>query len=94
LILTTNRSTWKCNGALIKTDAGSPSDAKVKHDITFLSEKYSVFFDKLRPVSFIYNLFPGYGDSQRVHTGFIANEVEAALYDSELTTQEFAGLVI
>lgn len=82
---------WYYNGAEIATTG---SDKKIKHDINSLSDKYSTFFDQLRPVSFIYNKNQfGYGTSQRVHTGFIANEVETALTNSGLTTQEFAGFV-
>lgn len=81
----------QANGVQI---GSSGSDKKIKHDINNLSEKYSIFFDQLRPVSFIYNENSfGYGSSQRTHTGFIANEVETALTNSNLTTQEFAGFV-
>ena len=82
---------WYYNGTEIATTG---SDKKIKHDISSLSDKYSTFFDQLRPVSFIYNKNQfGYGTSQRTHTGFIANEVETALTNSGLTTQEFAGFV-
>ena len=46
-------------------------------------------FDNLRPVRYKYND----GTSDRFHTGFIAQEVEQALTDSEIDSQEFAGFV-
>lgn len=77
----------------VEIDA-SGSDLSIKHNINNLSEKYSMLFDRLRPVSFVYNEGEyGYGSSQRAHTGFIANEVEQALEDCGLTTQEFAGYI-
>lgn len=65
------------------------SDVNKKHDIKYLSEKYDTFFDNLIPRLFKYND----GTSDRFHTGFIAQEVETGIYDSSLTTQDFAGFV-
>jgi hypothetical protein len=44
-------------------------------------------FDSLRPVTFKYNK----GTSNRLHTGFIAQEVAQATKEAGLTTQEFAA---
>lgn len=87
--------TWYYENKEIATD-GSGSDYRIKHDINPLSQKYSTFFDQLEPISFIYNQNNkfNYGTSQRVHLGFIANNVEKALVNSNLTNQDFAGLVI
>ena len=74
--------TWK--GTLTAT-----SDGNLKHDIENLSEKYSLFFDKIRPVRFKFNN----GSSDRFHTGFIAQEIERAILESGLTTQEAALFV-
>lgn len=65
------------------------SDENKKNSIEELPEKYSVLFDNLRPVRYKYND----GTSDRFHTGFIAQEVEQALTDSEIDSQEFAGFV-
>ena len=65
------------------------SDANKKNSVEELPEKYSTLFDNLRPVRYKYND----GTSNRYHTGFIAQEVEQALNDSEIDTQEFAGFV-
>ncbi len=71
------------------SSAAVTSDAGKKHDIADLDDRYSVFFDMVRPVAYKYND----GTSGRYHTGFIANEVEAALAEAGISTQEFAGFV-
>lgn len=65
------------------------SDENKKNSIEQLPEKYSELFDNLRPVRYKYNE----GTSDRFHTGFIAQEVEQALTDSEIDSQEFAGFI-
>ena len=47
-------------------------------------------FDNLLPIKYKYNE----GTSGRYHTGFIAQEVNAALDKAKLSTQDFAGLTI
>ena len=73
--------TWKLNSATIST-----SDQNAKNSILPQQEIYSKLFDKLNPVTFKYND----GTSGRTHFGFIAQEVEQAVLDVGLTTQEFA----
>lgn len=63
------------------------SDKNLKNSIEPFSEQYTKLFDELRPVCYKYND----GTSNRYHTGFIAQEVESAIYASGLTTQDFAG---
>ena len=63
------------------------SDRNLKNSIEPFSEQYTKLFDELRPVCYKYND----GTSNRYHTGFIAQEVESAIYASGLTTQDFAG---
>ena len=80
----------KLNGTWIGTSSAAiTSDAGKKHDIIDLDDRYSAFFDAVRPVVYRYND----GTSGRFHTGFIANEVEAALASAGISTQEFAGFV-
>lgn len=64
------------------------SDINKKNTINILSNSYTNIFDQLRPVTFKYNN----GTSDRLHTGFIAQEVEQAVLDAGLTTQEFAAI--
>ena len=65
------------------------SDANKKHSITDLSERYSSLFDNLTPRLYKYND----GTSDRVHVGFIAQEVEEAITAAGLSSKEFAGFV-
>ncbi len=74
--------TWYLGNSLLTS-----SDENKKNSIEELPEKYSALFDNLRPVRYKYND----GTSDRFHTGFIAQEIEQALIDSEIDSQEFAG---
>lgn len=65
------------------------SDARAKHDIETLDERYDVFFDNLFPQRFKYNL----GTSDRYHTGYITRNVQEALAIAEIPEKEFAGIV-
>ena len=47
-------------------------------------------FDNLKPVTYKYND----GTSDRLHTGFIAQEVNEALNIAKIDTKDFAGLVV
>ena len=64
------------------------SDRRLKYNINVLDQRYDNFFDALLPVSY------GLGDEllEKTHTGFIAQEVEAALHHAGLTNDQFAGL--
>lgn len=66
------------------------SDKRFKNSISELSLKYDEFFDMIKPVSYKFNN----GSSDRLHTGFIAQEIEKSLYEAGLTTKDFAGLCI
>lgn len=78
--------TWKVKGSAIATT----SDINKKNSITTLPEEYSILFDNLHPVTYKYND----GTSDRLHTGFIAQEVAEALAAAGIPTKDFAGLVI
>lgn len=73
-----------------KSSIGVVSDANAKHEINPLSINYSKFFDSLIPCTYKYND----GTSGRIHTGFIAQEVKQALDIANISTKDFAGLVI
>lgn len=77
--------TWVNNSS-----AAITSDINKKNSITTLPEEYSVLFDNLHPVTYKYND----GTSDRLHTGFIAQEVAEALAAAGIPTKDFAGLVI
>lgn len=77
--------TWTLNGSTIATT----SDKRNKEEINPLVDKYSMFFDNLLPVTFKYKD----GTSDRLHTGFIAQDVRQALEKTQISTQDFAGFV-
>ena len=64
------------------------SDERLKKDFTAL-DKWSAFFNALEPCAFKMKA----GTSGRYHLGFKAQQVEKALAESGLTTQDFAGFI-
>ena len=77
--------------SIVGSSSGSiTSDINKKHEISTLSSKYSTLFDNLHPVTYKYND----GTSGRLHTGFIAQEVDEALQNANIDSKDFAGLVI
>lgn len=66
------------------------SDKNLKKDFITLDDKYDSFFDNLNPLAYRYKL----GTSNRMHCGFIAQEVEEALSNAGLTNQDFGGIAI
>ena len=66
------------------------SDRREKNNICLLRDEHDVFFDGLKPVTFIYE----HADTGRTHLGFIAQDVETSLLSSGLTTMDFAGVCI
>ena len=69
------------------TDALNGSDRNIKNSIEALPEKYVSMFDLVEPRRYKLNS----GTSGRFHTGFIAQEVEAAMQECGIDSQEFAG---
>ena len=63
------------------------SDRNIKNSIEALPEKYVRMFELIEPKRYKLNS----GTSGRFHTGFIAQEVEAAMQKCGITSQEFAG---
>lgn len=63
------------------------SDRNIKNSIEALPEKYVRMFELVEPKRYKLNK----GTSGRFHTGFIAQEVEAAMQKCGITSQEFAG---
>lgn len=69
------------------TDALNGSDRNIKNSIEALPEKYVRMFELVEPKRYKLNG----GTSGRYHTGFIAQEVEAAMQECGISSQEFAG---
>ena len=63
------------------------SDRNIKNSIEALPKKYVRMFELIEPKRYKLNN----GTSGRYHTGFIAQEIEAAMQDCGITSQEFAG---
>lgn len=74
----------------INGTAVSTSDKRKKKFIKNLPDRFVNFFMKLRPVMFKYKD----GTSGRSHAGFVAQEVEQAMIEGGVTSEEFGGLVI
>lgn len=77
-----NGGTWYRNGTTIDF-----SDKKIKNSIEEVDERYSLLFDRLKPVRYKYNL----GTSDRYHTGLIAQDVKNAIAQAGLSTKDFAA---
>lgn len=65
------------------------SDRQKKNTISYDVERYSALFDKLRPVSYKLNT----NESNRTHIGFISQDVEQALEEVGISSQDFAGFI-
>jgi hypothetical protein len=76
--------TWESESAIAVT-----SDKNKKNTIVDITDAYTAIFDRLRPRLYRYND----GTSNRLHVGFIAQEVEEAIIEAGLTTQDFAAFV-
>lgn len=83
----TNKAYWE---TIINNNNTSTSDIRKKKDIEILNERYNTFFDLLQPKRYKYID----GNSNRYHTGFIAQEVVSSLEESGLTTQELAAVLL
>lgn len=64
--------------------AMSTSDLNAKRDLTFIDDRYIRLFDLIEPYAYYFK------NGDRVHTGFIAQYVEAAMEEVGLTAVELA----
>ena len=77
--------TWYCNGSVINS-----SDRNAKNSIADIDEKYDTLFDGLRARLYRYND----GTSGRLHSGFVAQEVEEAMQAANVPTSDFAAFCV
>jgi hypothetical protein len=75
------------NDLQLKNAIVSTSDKNAKKDIDILPPIYETVFDELKPVKFKFIE----NQSDRYHTGFIAQDVKSAVEHAGLTTQDFAA---
>ena len=73
------KSVYAVNGTI------QTSDKNLKTDIQEIDQKYIDLFDRLTPVSFRFT------DGDRVHIGFISQDVKAAMDDVGISDTEFAA---
>ncbi len=64
------------------------SDENLKN-ISEIDEKYVKFFKNLKPITYVYK-----NKGHRSHVGFGARQVEEALTNAGLTTEQFAGVLV
>ena len=82
---------WYKLGNSYSTSAVSiSSDINKKNNISYFSEKYELFYDNIQPTTYKYNN----GTSNRIHSGFIAQQINKSLIEANLNSYQFAGLVI
>lgn len=90
-----DESSWKTkfsvhwDGGVRGYGFSEPSDQSLKKDISCLDERYSILFDNLSPKTYRYI----HGDSGRLHTGLVAQEVKEAMDIAGIDTSEFAAYV-
>jgi hypothetical protein len=65
----------------------STSDSNDKNSIEALPQEYNILFDELKPVRYKLNK----NESNRYHTGLIAQDVQAGLEKANIPTSDFAG---
>lgn len=63
------------------------SDRKVKTNINYDMSGYDEFFKQIKPVTY------KFADGHRTHIGYIAQDIETALNECNISTEEFAGFV-
>lgn len=82
-------ATWGWRDLYVENEPIVTSDLHRKNSIQYGLEKYDNFFDLLKPMTFRFNN----GTSGRIHCGLGAQDVEKALSNSGISTNEFAGFV-
>ena len=79
-------STHRWRTVFAKTETISTSDRNLKQNIEPLNNRYIQAFDLLVPVSYQFI------DGDRIHVGFIAQDVEDAFAKNKLTSMDFGGV--
>lgn len=67
------------------------SDRNLKKNIEDIDDRYIELFDKLQPVTFEFKNEFDSDSHDRVHIGYISQDIEAAMAEVGLTDLEFAG---
>ena len=80
-------SSFRWNAVYNRTSACSTSDRNLKKEITYDLDQYEEFYNDLKPTPYRFNL----PTSDRVHTGFISQDVEENLEQHGMTALDFGG---
>ena len=76
--------------------SASPSilaDKDAVSDYKDLSDVYMKIFSKLKPVEYTLSSNHGYGSSNRTHIGFFGEDVEKAMEECGVSSDQFAGII-
>jgi hypothetical protein len=82
-------SSYKWTSVYATTGTIQTSDERAKNSIDYEMDKYEEFYKSLKPAHYKFND----GTSDRYHTGFVSQDVELALLENNLTSQDFAGFI-
>ena len=88
--LSLGESNQPCDKIYSSSGTVQSSDIRLKNSIQPLSNSYEIFYDQINPVLYRLNN----GTSNRLHAGFIAQEIEKALNNANISTKDFAGVCI
>ena len=81
-------TTSNSNVYLVNTSTAVTSDEQIKY-VYDIDDKYINFFNNINPIRYKYK-----NNGHRMHIGFGARAIKKALEDADLTTEDFAGIVI
>lgn len=84
-ILDKDNNTRLPGNLYVKNTLISTSDKNSKHNIESISDKYENMYMDLEPVSYMFN------DGDRVHTGFISQQVEESMANNGISNMEFGA---
>lgn len=80
---------WRWSAVYAATGTIQTSDRQYKTNINYDLSNYDALFDALKPASFMFTD----GTSGRTHVGMVSQDIEEALAECGLSSQDFAGFV-
>ena len=86
VVCTSTQVSIRGDAGYINGEPQSASDARLKTQVQEDLDRYLPVFDKLRPVTFVYD------GHKRRHMGFIAQEIQQTLADEGIPESDFAAL--
>jgi len=82
-------STRRWDNIYLANQPNVSSDIRLKKEVNYDISAYDLLFDNLKPAA--YKLIAGTSD--RIHIGFIAQDLKQALIDAGIDSKDFAGYV-